>query len=149
MPSSLTASNELTLDLGRILQRLRVTDGTEMLVKVVMDFLRDQFQRCPLIWLGLYDRRTHKITGKGGVVPSDNRRALRHSFGLMSGDTLEQVVIQQRPIYIANLQREKNAGDWSRAARQAGIQSAFVLPITHVKSAWVLSCWVLIAWDSR
>jgi GAF domain-containing protein len=130
LPSSLTYSNDLTLDLGRILQRLRVTDGTEMLVKVVMDFLRNQFERCPLIWLGLYDRRTHKITGKGGILPSDNRRALRHSFGLMSGDTLEQVVIQQRPIHIANLQREKNAGDWSHAARQAGIQSAFVLPIT-------------------
>jgi GAF domain-containing protein len=131
--SSLTSSNDLTLDLGRILQRLRVTDGTEMLVKVVIDFLREQFARCPLIWLGLYDRRTHKITGKGGVLPSDNRRALRHSFGLMAGDTLEQVVVQQRPIYIANLQREKNAGDWSRAARQAGIQSAFVLPVTSRK----------------
>ncbi|TAF51075.1 MAG: GAF domain-containing protein [Oscillatoriales cyanobacterium] len=133
LPSALAANNDLTLDLGRVLQRLRVTDGTEMLVKVVIDFLRDQFARCPLIWLGLYDRRTHKVTGKGGVLPSDNRRALRHSFGLMAGDTLEQVVVQQRPIYIANLQREKNAGDWSRAARQAGIQSAFVLPVASRK----------------
>ena len=132
-PSSLPSTNDVTLDLGRILQRLRVTDGTEMLIKVVMDFLRGQFERCPLIWLGLYDRRTHTISGKGGILPSDNRQALRHSFGLMSGDTLEQVVIQQRPIHIANLQREKNAGDWSRAARQAGIRSAFVLPITSRK----------------
>jgi len=118
------------LELGRILQRLRLTEGTEMLVKVVLDFLKATFDHCPLIWLGLYDRRSHKITGKGGVLPSSDRQPLRHSFGLMPGDTLEQVVIQQKPIHIPNLQREAKAGDWSRAARQAGIQSAFVLPIT-------------------
>ncbi|MGD1902082.1 MAG: GAF domain-containing protein [Geitlerinemataceae cyanobacterium] len=129
-PPTASTNNDSTIELGRVLTRLRATNGVEMSVKVAMDFLQVKFERCPLIWLGLYDRRTHQITGKGGVLPTDNRRALRHSFCLKPGDTLERVVIQQEPIQIENLQREPNAGDWSEAARQAGIQSAVVWPIS-------------------
>ena len=114
-----------------------------------------------LIWLGLYDRVDHRIIGKGGCLPDtaeskngstqsnvanvatnvartglmrsseDRMNPLTQKIQLLSGDILEQVVIQQRPLALADLRQEMRAGEWRKTAQKYDIQGTMLFPMCH------------------
>ncbi|HEY9711593.1 MAG TPA: GAF domain-containing protein, partial [Oculatellaceae cyanobacterium] len=116
--------------LGRTLQTLREEENADVLIKTTVDYLESEFQH-PLIWIGLYDRLQHRLLGKGGIAPMDDTRFLKQWFNLNSGDLLEQVVIQQRPVGVPDLRQEVRAGEWRRVAQEFGIQGTLVFPLRY------------------
>lgn len=114
-----------------------------------------------LIWLGLYDRVDHRIIGKGGCLPDtaeskngstqsnvanvatnvvrtgfmrsseDRMNPLTQKIQLLSGDILEQVVIQQQPLALADLRQEMRAGEWRKTAQKYDIQGTMLFPMCH------------------
>ena len=116
--------------LGRTLQTLREEENADVLIKTTVDYLQSEFQH-PLIWIGLYDRLQHRLLGKGGIAPMDDTRFLKQWFNLNSGDLLEQVVIQQRPVGVPDLRQEVRAGEWRRVAQEFGIQGTLVFPLRY------------------
>ncbi|NJN49841.1 MAG: histidine kinase, partial [Alkalinema sp. RL_2_19] len=93
---------EQLLSLGQVLQHLREADDTKSLIETTLSYLKHQFaENYGLIWLGLYDRLDHRLIGKGGVLPQGSLEILKQRFSLTSGDLLEQVVMQQRPVAVA------------------------------------------------
>ncbi len=116
--------------LGRVLQTLREEDDIDVLVETTLAYLQTEFDY-RLIWIGLYDRLDHRLVGKGGTVPKGDSPLLRQRFNLVPGDLLEQVVIQQRPVGVPNLQDETRAGEWRKAAQQYDIQGTMVFPIRY------------------
>lgn len=116
--------------LGRVLQTLREESNVDVLVETTLAYLQSEFNY-RLIWVGLYDHLDHRLVGKGGVVPNGSSALLRQRFDLTPGDLLEQVVIQQRPIGVPNLQTESRAGEWQKAAQKYEIQGTMVFPIRY------------------
>lgn len=114
--------------LGRTLQTLREEENADVLIETTVDYLHSEFQY-PLIWIGLYDRLEHRLLGKGGITPMDDTRFLKQWFNLNSGDLLEQVVIQQRPVGVPDLRQEVRAAEWRRVAQEFGIQGTLVFPL--------------------
>ncbi|MEO1560461.1 MAG: GAF domain-containing protein, partial [Cyanobacteria bacterium J06632_19] len=86
-----------------------------------------------LIWIALYDRLNHILFGKGGATPDSNleNAYLQQRVVLSPGDLLEQVVIQQRPMGVADLRMEKRAEGWQEIATKFDIQGTIMLPIRH------------------
>lgn len=113
--------------LGRILQSLRDAQSAQETVNLALDYVQTEFD-FEVAWLGLYDRVHHRLDTKGFQVPKGVRFVRTH-LSLTPGDILEQVVIQQRPLSIADIQNEPRAGEWALLGKQLGIQSAVVFPI--------------------
>jgi len=116
--------------LGRILQVLREEEDSEVLISSLINYLRAEADYS-LIWVGLYDRLEHQLFGKGGVIPGKEAGFLRQRFVLNPGDLLEQVVIQQRPLAVADLRAELRAGEWRDIAQSLNIQGTIIFPIRH------------------
>jgi len=116
--------------LGRTLQTLREEENAEVLIETTLDYLAKEFDY-RLIWIGLYDRLDHRLVGKGGITPTGDTTFLKQRFNLYSGDLLEQVVIEQRPVGVPDLQQELRAGEWRRAAQEFGIQGTIVFPLRY------------------
>lgn len=117
--------------LGRILQTLREEENVDVLIETVINYLQTEFDYS-LIWIGLYDRLDHRIIGKGGATPNgEDAMFLQQRFPLTSGDVLEQVVIQQRPLGLPDLREETRAGDWRRIAQKFNIQGTVIFPIRY------------------
>ena len=114
--------------LGRALQILREEENADVLIETTLDYLQTEFNY-RLIWIGLYDRLDHRLFGKGGITPTGDITFLKRRFDLSPGDLLEQVVIQQRPVGVPDLQQEPRAGEWRRAAQEFGIQGTLVFPL--------------------
>ncbi len=129
-PSEPSAYAKQLLALGRVLQTLREEENIDVLVETTLNYLQAEFDY-RLIWVGLYDRLDHRLVGKGGTVPNGDNPLLRQRFNLVPGDLLEQVVIQQRPVGVPNLQDETRAGDWRKAAQQYDVQGTMVFPIRY------------------
>ena len=142
--------------LGQVLQTLREAETDELLIESLLSYLKTSFrQEHGLIWLGLYDRIDHRIVGKGGFLPdtteakteakngSTPSNMMRLAFAegrtsplnqkiqLLSGDILEQVVIQQRPLALADLRQEMRAGEWRKIAQKYNIQGTMLFPMCH------------------
>ncbi|MEB3215431.1 MAG: GAF domain-containing protein [Nostocales cyanobacterium 94392] len=117
--------------LGRILQTLREEDNAEILIEASISYIKEQFDYS-LIWIALYDRLNHILFGKGGVIPSTGDKSyLQQRVVLSPGDLLEQVVIQQRPMGVADLRLEKRAEGWQEIAVKDDIQGTIMLPIRY------------------
>lgn len=116
--------------LGRTLQTLREEENAEVLIETTLDYLANEFDY-RLIWIGLYDRLDHRLVGKGGITPTGDTTFLKQRFNLNSGDLLEQVVIEQRPVGVPDLQQELRAGEWRRAAQEFGIQGTIAFPLRY------------------
>ncbi|MCJ8279494.1 MAG: GAF domain-containing protein, partial [Rivularia sp. ALOHA_DT_140] len=127
-----TAAEQQIFSLGRILQTLREEDNAEVLIEKTISYLKEQFDYS-LIWIALYDRLNHILFGKGGVTPDTNceNTYLQQRVVLSPGDLLEQVVIQQRPMGVADLRLEKRAEGWQEIANKFDIQGTIMLPIRH------------------
>jgi len=134
--------------LGRTLQTLREEDNLVVLIETTINYIKSEFDYS-LIWISLYDRISHELLGKGGVVPSqasngaevspgkssqrsrEDRNLLNQQFTLTPGDLLEQVVIQQRPIGVPDLREERRAGEWRKIAKNFGIQGTMIFPLRY------------------
>jgi GAF domain-containing protein len=116
--------------LGRILQTLREEDNSDVLIDTVIRYIRAEFDY-HLIWIGLYDRVEHRLFGKGGITPGGEIPFLKQRFSLSPGDLFEQVVIQQRPLAVPDLQAELRAGEWRKTAQTFNIQGTVIFPIRY------------------
>ncbi|HLP87915.1 MAG TPA: GAF domain-containing protein [Nostocaceae cyanobacterium] len=129
-PKKIPATEQQILYLGRILQRLREEDNIEALIATTVAYLREQFDY-QLVWVALYDRLNHILLGKGGVIPEHDLNFLRQRVVLNPGDVLEQVVISQSPVGIADLGKEPRASEWNGIAQKFKIQGTVILPIRY------------------
>lgn len=118
------------VSLGRILQSLREEDNAEVLIEKTISYLKEKFNYS-LIWIALYDRLNHILFGKGGATPDNDNSYLQQRVVLSPGDLLEQVVIQQRPMGVADLRIEKRAEPWQEVATKFDIQGTIMFPIRH------------------
>jgi GAF domain-containing protein len=125
-----SAAEQQIFSLGRILQILREEDNAEVLIEKTISYLKEQFDYS-LIWIALYDRLNHILFGKGGTTPDTENSYLQQRVVLSPGDLLEQVVIQQRPMGVADLRIEKRAEGWQEIAVKFDIQGTIMLPIRH------------------
>ena len=114
--------------LGRTLQVLRDQTTPAAQIDQVIAHVEAEFAY-DLIWIGLYDRTTRKMVGQGGRTSGD-RQILTQEFPLAPGDLLEQVLIQQRPAGLPNIQ-DSRAGRWQKIAQRLGIQGTLAFPIRH------------------
>jgi GAF domain-containing protein len=124
-------SEQQLVSLGQVLQTLRESDDTKVLIEHTLTYLKQNFaETFGLIWLGLYDRLDNRLVGKGGVAPKGNE-LLKQRFVLASGELMAQVVMQQRPIAVADLRQESRAGDWQRIAQRQDVQGTMIFPLVH------------------
>jgi GAF domain-containing protein len=129
-PEKPTSTEQQLVNLGRVLQSLREEENVEVLIETTVSYLQEEFPS-NLIWIGLYDRVGHQLFGKGGIAPKGETAFLRQRFVLNPGDLLEQVVIQQRPLGVADLRAETRAGQWRRVAHNWNIQGTIIFPIRY------------------
>ncbi|MGB3496495.1 MAG: GAF domain-containing protein, partial [Elainellaceae cyanobacterium] len=118
------------VSLGKALQALREEESVDALIEIAINYLQSELNFA-LIWVGLYDRTTHRIVGKGGMSPAGNAAALTQTYSLEPGDILEQVVVQQRPVGVADLQEEMRAGRWRKLAQKFEIHGTIIFPLRY------------------
>jgi len=118
------------VNLGRIMQFLRDEDSIDNLLTATLDYLRDNFDY-KLVWIALYDSENHRLTGKGGTTPAGEIKFLKERFALNAGDLLDQVILQRKPVAIADLRQEKRSGEWQKVAQKFDIQGTLLWPIYH------------------
>jgi len=94
---------------------------------LVLDDVHQTFE-FEVAWLGVYDRVHHQLLTRGYHSPP-HLRSIRTVLPLTPGDVMEQVIIQQRPLIIADLQNEIRSGEWGAIAKQLSLQSALIFPI--------------------
>ncbi len=129
-PQPPIAAEQQILSLGRVLQKLKEEDNVDVLIATTISYLQEQFDY-KLIWVALYDRLNHVLLGQGGLTPGSNTSFLQQKLVLSSGDLLEQVVIEQRPLGVADLRVENRAQEWQELALKYQIQGTIILPIRH------------------
>ncbi|MBH8574726.1 GAF domain-containing protein [Nostocaceae cyanobacterium CENA369] len=129
-PQKTIAAEQQIHALGQVLQSLREEDDVEVLIKTTISYVQQQFDY-NLIWIALYDRLKHTLFGKGGIIPDRDTRFLYKRFVLNSGDLLEQVVIEQRPLGLADLQTEARAAEWLEVGKKFNIRGTVLLPIRY------------------
>ncbi len=118
------------ISLGRVLQSLREEDNIDVLIQTIITFVKEQFDY-NLVWVALYDRLNHILIGKGGFSPVHDDAYLNQRLVLSPGDLLEQVVIEQRPVGVADLRAEVRAVGWQELAKKHQIQGTIILPIRY------------------
>ncbi|MFN6460860.1 MAG: GAF domain-containing protein [Nostoc sp. DedVER02] len=129
-PQKPIAAEQQILSLGRVLQSLREEDDVDVLIEITISYLKEQFDY-KLIWIALYDRLNHILFGKGGITPERDTSFLYQRVVLSPGDLLEQVVIEQHPLGIADLQTEIRAPEWRKIAEKSQVQGTIILPIRY------------------
>jgi GAF domain-containing protein len=129
-PQKPIAAEQQILSLGRVLQSLREEDNVDVLIETTISYLKEQFDY-KLIWIALYDRLNHILFGKGGITPDHDTSFLRQRVVLSPGDLLEQVVIEQHPLGVADLQTEIRAAEWRKMAEKFHIKGTIILPIRY------------------
>ncbi|MEH2069864.1 MAG: GAF domain-containing protein [Nostoc sp.] len=129
-PQKPIAAEQQILSLGRVLQSVREEDDVDVLIEIVISYLQEQFDY-KLIWIALYDRLNHVLFGKGGIIPHKDTSFLHQKFVITPGDLLEQVVIEQHPLGVADLRAEIRAAQWQKVAEKFKIQGTIIVPIRY------------------
>ncbi|AFY49350.1 GAF domain-containing protein [Nostoc sp. PCC 7524] len=129
-PQPPIAAEQHIVALGNVLQRLREADDVEVLIETTISYIKQQFNYS-LIWIAFYDRLEHTLLGKGGVTPGNDASILRKRVVLNPGDLLEQVVIQQRPVGLADIHNEPRIGEWQEFGKKHHIQGTIIFPIRY------------------
>lgn len=122
--------------LSRLLKALRGTTTPEEAFTLAIDHLHQELD-FEVAWVGRYDRPNHRLLTKGCHSPTQ-MRSIRTVINLTSGDVMEQVVIQLRPLIVADLQTEIRAGEWGTIAKQLALQSAIIFPIKYQEECFGL-----------
>ncbi len=115
--------------LSRLLKALRGSTTAEEAVTIALDHVHQELE-FEVAWMGRYDRVNHRLMTKGCHSPAQ-MRSIRTVINLTPGDVMEQVVVQQRPMIVADLQNEIRAGEWGTIAKQFSLQSAIIFPIRY------------------
>jgi transcriptional regulator with GAF, ATPase, and Fis domain len=129
-PQRPIAAEQHIISLGRVLQSLREEDNIDVLIETIINFVKEQFDY-NLVWVALYDRLNHILIGKGGFSPGNDNSYLSQRLVLSPGDLLEQVVIEQRPVGVADLRAEARTVGWQEFAKKHQIQGTIILPIRY------------------
>lgn len=128
--SDITVEEKQLAVLSRVLQQLRETTDRKALVQTILDYVQTEIDYS-FVWLTLYDRLNHCLLGQGGIYPGNSKTFLNERLSLNSGDLVEQVVIQQRPLIVPDLRAESRAGKLAKIAQAAGIQGTLIFPIRY------------------
>jgi GAF domain-containing protein/signal transduction histidine kinase len=126
----IAAAEQPILALGRVLQSLREEDDVDVLIETAIAYIKQEFNY-NLVWIASYDRLKHALLGRGGIAPSRDLSFLRKRLVLQPGDLLEQVVIQQSPLGVADIRNEKRAGEWREVGTKFNIQGTIILPMRY------------------
>jgi len=122
------AARELTKqDLSKVLPAIWEAETLERAIQEALEAIRAEFGYT-LLWTGLYDRAEHKLTTRG-VLTNGPRRFSHKTLSIEPGDLLEQVIIQKRPVTIADIREESRLGQWERIAKTFEQQGSVILPI--------------------
>ena len=122
-----SASDLTKQDLSQVLPAIWEADTLEHSVQEALDAIRAEFGYS-LLWVGLYDRFSHKLE-TGGVLTNGPRRFSHTSLSLQPGDVLEQVIVQQQSLVVADIQEESRSGALARIAKSFELQGTVILPI--------------------
>ncbi|GAX38488.1 sensor histidine kinase [Nodularia sp. NIES-3585] len=126
---SLTDEQQI-LALCSVLQSLREEDDVDVLISTTISYIQQQFDYS-LIWIALYDRLQHTLSGKGGITPDQDTSFLHKRVVLHPGDILEQVVIEQGPLGVVDLRNETRAKTWQEVGKKFNIQGTIFWPIRY------------------
>ncbi|MEL6470381.1 MAG: ATP-binding protein [Cyanobacteria bacterium J06623_4] len=122
------AANDLTKqDLSQVLPAIWEAETLEKSIQEALEAIRAEFGYS-LLWVGLYDRFNHKLDTRG-VITNGPRRFSHTSLSLHPGDFLEQIIVQQEPMVLADIREETRAGAWARIAKTFELQGTVILPI--------------------
>ncbi|MBD2604191.1 GAF domain-containing protein [Scytonema hofmannii FACHB-248] len=124
------AAESQLFSLGRVLQSLREENNVDVLIETTISYIQEQFDY-KLIWIALYDRFNHILFGQGGFTPGNDTTLLQQRVVLSPGDLLEQVLIEQRPLGVADLRAENRGEEWQKLAKKYNIQGTIFLPIRY------------------
>jgi GAF domain-containing protein len=116
--------------LSRCLQAIREAKKAEDMFQAALEYIQQEFPY-PLIWLCRYDRSQHLIQGAGGYVHGKPMPFLQEALVLASGEILEQLVLQMRPMVVPDLKAEQRGGRLSQVAKKLAIQGALLFPFRH------------------
>ncbi len=132
MPSSKqpTEYGQQLVALGQILQTLREADRIESVLEAILKHLQSAGEY-NLIWIGWYDRPRQSLEGIGGIAPKSETRILKQQLNLSPGELMEQVLIQQRPLAVADITAEAKGGEWRRIAKSCGVQGTAIYPLRY------------------
>jgi transcriptional regulator with GAF, ATPase, and Fis domain len=114
-------------DLSQVLPAIWEAETLEKSIQEALEAIRAEFGYT-LLWVGLYDRANHTLTTRGAVT-SGPRRFSQMAIALKPGDFLEQVVMQQQAMVIADIREESRAGAWESIAKTFELQGTVILPI--------------------
>ncbi|NJM97068.1 MAG: GAF domain-containing protein [Phormidesmis sp. RL_2_1] len=126
-PDRRAAKELIKQDLSQILPAIWEAETLEKSIQVALEAIRAEFGYS-MLWMGLYDRFNHVLTTRG-VVTHGPRRFSQTALSLHPGDLLEQVVVQQQPMVVADISEESRAGAWARIAKTFELQGTIILPV--------------------
>ncbi|NJL47634.1 MAG: GAF domain-containing protein [Leptolyngbyaceae cyanobacterium SM2_5_2] len=115
------------VSLSRVLKAVRAAPAAADAITLALTHFYQELD-FDVAWVGLYDRERHRLITHGYHSPPQ-MRPMRTAINLTPGDLMEQAVIQQRPLIVADLQNEVRAGEWGVIAKQFALQSAILYPI--------------------
>jgi len=115
------------VSLSRVLKAVRTAPTAADAITLALTHFYQELD-FDVAWVGLYDRERHRLVTHGYHSPPQ-MRPMRTAINLTPGDLMEQAVIQQRPLIVADLQNEVRAGEWGVIAKQFALQSAILYPI--------------------
>lgn len=122
--------------LARVLRAIQRASSAADALTVALDYLH-QTLPFEVAWIGRYDAVRHRLITHSYHCP-EAMRPLRATLNLTPGDLMEQTVIQQRPVMVADLQNEPRAGEWGALAQQLALQSAVVYPLKRQETCFGL-----------
>ncbi len=121
------------VSLGRAVHALREATKQEDLISATIAYLKESFEY-RLIWIAAFDPDSHSLVGKGGVTPAGDIKFLYEKFKLEPGDLLDTVVVQRKPLPIADLRQEVRSGEWMKLAQRFEVQGTIIYPIFYRKA---------------
>lgn len=127
-PSEKYQQNIIALE--SIIKIIIEEENIDYIVKKIIIYLQSEFDCC-LIWVGLYDRWENKIVGKGGITPNGEISVLKQKFTIDPGDLIEQVLMEDQVIKIADLRAEKHIGEWIKIAETYQIKGTILFPVSY------------------
>ncbi len=122
-----SASDLTKQDLSQVLPAIWEAETLDRSIQEALEAVRAEFGYS-LLWVGLYDRFNHKLDTRG-VLTNGPRRFSHTSLALHPGDLLEQVIVQQQAMVVADIREESRAGAWARIAKNFELQGTVILPI--------------------
>lgn len=128
--------NQQLVSLSRTLKAIRAAQSAADALVITLDHLHPTFA-FEVAWIGLYEPVRHRLVTQEYRSP-ETMRPMRATINLTPGDLMEQTVIHQRPLMVADLQNEVRAGEWGLVAKQFALQSAMIYPIKRQETCFGL-----------